>query len=78
VDQKVRGSSPFECAVADASLVEYYDKLGVEQAVIDCYVPILTELGVTSITQLEDDQGLGAEATAAFDDCVERFGTTEP
>jgi hypothetical protein len=59
----------------EGSLAEYYTKLGVESAVIACYVPQLTDLGVTTVNQLEDDQALGAQAADLFATCVAEVGS---
>lgn len=52
------------------SFAEYYRKLGVAEPVVTCYVGALTDLGVTSLDQLEADQALGARAADRFDQCV--------
>lgn len=55
-------------------LSEYYLQLGVPPAIVDCYVPALDELGVTSVLQLEQDQELGARAAELFAACAAASG----
>lgn len=69
------GATGVEVVQSPAAIEEYYQKLGVAQPVIDCYLEALDELGVTSLNQLEDDQTLGAEAADRFDGCVAEVGT---
>ena len=69
------GSVTAPAVQSPEAMFEYYQKLGVAEPVIDCYLEALADLGVTSLNQLEDDQALGAEAADRFDGCVAELGT---
>ncbi len=60
------------------AFAEYYRKLGVGEPVVTCYVAALTEIGVTSLDQLESDQALALEAADRFDQCVVDVGGGAP
>ena len=68
------GTPTPDAAHSPESFAEYYRKLGVAEPVVTCYVGALTDLGVTSLDQLEADQELGARAADRFDRCVVDVG----
>lgn len=49
--------------------VDYYVALGTEPAVATCFAEVLTELGITDMAMLEDDQSLGEQAVDRFAVC---------
>ncbi len=52
------------------TIQHYYQRIGMPDALAQCYTTALTKLGVTDLHQLESNQALGARATAQFEACA--------
>lgn len=55
-------------------IVDYYVALGTTEPVAVCFSEVLTELGITDMAMLEDQQDLGEEAADRFAVCTSTGG----